>query len=81
MGHKVEVEAVEWDIWSSKNMEERPLVRPRQQAVVPAAAGSEPNSGELGFPRSGTSAASQANRPGWWCRSARSGLFATDGGG
>jgi hypothetical protein len=60
---------------------ERPLARPRQQAVVLAAASSEPNSGELGFPRSGTSAASQANQPGWQCRSARSGPFATDGGG
>jgi hypothetical protein len=44
---------------------ERPLARPRQQAVVLAAAGSEPNSDELGFPRSGTSAVSRANRPGW----------------
>jgi hypothetical protein len=47
----------------------------------PESAGSEPNSGELGFPRSGTSAASRANRPGWQCRSARSGPFATDDGG
>jgi hypothetical protein len=31
MGHKVEVEAVEWDIQSSKNMEERPT-RPRPAA-------------------------------------------------
>jgi hypothetical protein len=46
-----------------------------------AAAGSELNSGELGFPRSGTSAASRENRPGWRCRSARSGPFATDSGG
>jgi hypothetical protein len=40
-----------------------------------------PNSGELGFLRSGTSAANRANRPGWQCRSAKSGAFATDGGG
>jgi hypothetical protein len=60
---------------------EMSLARPRQQAAVPAAAGSEPNSGDLGFLGSGTSATSRANRPGWWCRSARSGPFATDGDG
>jgi hypothetical protein len=60
---------------------ERPLARPRQQAVVPVAAGSEPNSSELRFPRSATSAASRAIRPGWQCRSARSDPFATDNGG
>jgi hypothetical protein len=47
----------------------------------PKSAGTAPNSGELGFPRSGTSAANRANRPGWQSRSAESGACATDGGG
>jgi hypothetical protein len=60
---------------------EMSLARSRQQAAVPAAAGSEPNSGDLGFPGSGTSATSRANRPGWRCRLVRSGPFVTDSGG
>jgi hypothetical protein len=47
----------------------------------PESAGTAPNSGELGFLRSGTSTANRANRPGWQSRSAKSGAFATDGGG